>query len=224
MRDPSSPQHHEYLPTRRETGSDGIQAAVGARAERPSGDAPEEEAGLDVLLFTCAGVPCAVPLTALREVQPSLPRTVALPHSPPWMLGVFPHHTEMIGLADPSPLLLGRPADAEYVPHLAARGVRLTGTPMQNPPLLCMALLIGDGTRSLALAVNAIGAIVRARAEDLVSSVYLLEEVGIHIVARYVAGAFMPRGSSERYAALRIDLLLDDLLGALDDEEARLHE
>ena len=50
------------------------------------------------LLFTCADVACAAPLAHFREVLPTLPTTVALPFSPPWMLGFFALHTELIGL------------------------------------------------------------------------------------------------------------------------------
>src|SRR5579862_7237302 len=77
------------------------------QAEQTS-NAARTTVGVEHLLFVCANIPCAVPLTDLREALPTLPQTTPLPFSAPWLLGIFPLRTEVIGLADPIPLLLGR--------------------------------------------------------------------------------------------------------------------
>ncbi|MEO7003725.1 MAG: hypothetical protein ABI274_18235 [Ktedonobacterales bacterium] len=64
-----------------------------------------------LLLFTCGHIRCAAPLAELRKGPRLLPPLVPLPFSPPWLLGIFLHQSasEIIGLADPMPILTGDP-------------------------------------------------------------------------------------------------------------------
>ena len=118
------------------------------------------------LQFTCADVACAAPLTLFREVLPTLPTTVALPFSPPWVLGLFALHTELIGLVDPAPLLFESPGlqglsrarthnGQVIVP--GARKAPSESWRLAEPESGPTALIIGAADRMLALAVSGVG-------------------------------------------------------------------
>jgi chemotaxis signal transduction protein len=230
------------------------------------------------LLFVCAGVPCAAPLAELREALPTLPRTTPLPFSPPWLLGLFPLRTEIIGLVDPVPMLTGagagraatepRPdpwntargwaADAQSA--LAAVGAQaepwrwgaasgmgaalgvplgtdvfgISGprggaaggtlfTPGGVPAALTRAMLVGDGARSLALVVDALGAIARAQ-DDEIAHAPTSFPAPLPFAARYVAGVYTPVDDQRHFVVLQITTLLDDLLDALEQPEERRHD
>jgi len=263
------------------------------QAEQTS-NAARTTVGVEHLLFVCANIPCAVPLTDLREALPTLPQTTPLPFSAPWLLGIFPLRTEVIGLADPIPLLLGRvrpipgnaiewatwsanqpwalQADAalaavgalaepwRWGAWLHGEGVDVFGVSgprnhaeqssqfatlfASSAPTgaLARALLVGEGARSLALVVNALGAITRVQESELCDDLSVLPALPFQ--ARYVAGAYMPKPGStpgdtdetallgglpqspqtpqpeRRYLVLRLRALLDDMLTALEQEGA----
>lgn len=228
----------------------------------------QERAGTEHLLFVCAGVPCAAPLAELREALPTMPQTIPLPFSPPWLLGLFPLRTEIIGLVDPTPLLLGqlttrgsRPdlwnttrawaADAQTA--LAAVGAQAepwrwgaaTGlgasvsgglgadvfgvsgprggatatlfTPSGVPSALTRALLVGDGPRSLALVVDALGAIALVQDDEIVTAPASFP-TALPFGASYVAGVYTAV-SGRHFVVLRVGQLLDDLISALEQQE-----
>jgi len=239
----------------------------------------QERAGIEHLLFVCAGVPCAAPLAELREALPTMPRTTQLPFSPPWLLGLFPLRTEIIGLVDPTPLLTGagrtannaRPdpwnatrswaadaqsalaavgAQAEPWRWGAAAGVGATAggalgadvfgisgprggaqgtlfTPGGVPTALTRAILVGDGARSLALVVDALGAIARVQDGEIVgaaASGASSTPAPLPFDARYVAGVYTPVGGGRHFVVLQMTTLLDDLLDALEQPEEGRHD
>jgi chemotaxis signal transduction protein len=167
-----------------------------------AGAPPASTAGVEHLLFACADVPCALPLTALREVMRPAPATIPLPHSPPWMHGVFPWQSEIMALVDPAPMLLGRQ-------HLAAvdTPARLTGT----PPPTTMALVVGDGERALAWMVDTVGDIAAIEAQDVRAA----GGADLPPRERYVTGVYEQTHTGARYALLDAGRLLDDLLDAI---------
>jgi chemotaxis signal transduction protein len=180
--------------------------------------------GAEYLLFACADVPCAVPLTALREVRPSLPQVVPLPFSPDWLIGIFPLRTELLALVDPAPLLLGRSADhaaSWLMPQNARHSLyeRRVTAPLVNPLLPTTALLIGEGERVLAWAVTAVGDIVAVQDEQITPAdeANLGSIAGTPMLERYVTGVFTPPQSDQSYMILDARLVLDDLLAALEE-------
>lgn len=189
-------------------------------------------AGDPYLLFTCADVACAAPLTLFREVLPTLPTTVALPFSPSWVLGFFAFHTDLVGLVDPAPFLF---ADREImgisrsrtrngrviVPGLGAspnNGQR-KDAPESGPT----AVVVGEGERTLALAVSSVGDIAYVEQEDLETAPVLAVPTRLPL-ERFRAGSFTLQNGQSAYQVLKIDTLLDTLLDSLMSVEARSHE
>src|SRR5260370_6355396 len=118
--------------------------------------------GTEHLLFVCADIRCALPLMALREVLPSVPHVVPLPFSPDWMLGIFPLRSEMMGIADPAPLLFGHADDAVRAAHLSPPAPHgENGSPLRPGPPRTPVLVIGTEARALALAVCALRGLAR---------------------------------------------------------------
>ena len=190
----------------------------------------EPMAGEQLLLFVCAETPCAASLIELREVLPSLPPVVALPFSPPWLLGVFPLRTEMIGLVDPAVILTGRAdAHSKYVTASEAWGQSDAGAqqslaaslPSGGPvnSLMAKALLVGEGERSLAIAVNAVGDIALAQPEEVTEDVSTLPAPA-PFLHPYISGVYRPRGEDGQFLVLRLSRLLEDMLSALEHAEA----
>jgi chemotaxis signal transduction protein len=194
-----------------------------AEAERGAlpADAP---AGTGLLVFLCGSAPCAAALGLLREVLPMLPQFASLPASPPWMLGVFALRTEMLALVDPAPILLGMDPGDLYVPLLTTRHPYSDSAfpaPPTGPLGLTMAIVAGEGERALGLAVSAIGDLVRADDDELVTDATTLTRAASPIAERYIAGIYTPRGTTDHYAILHIERLVEDLLRALEPEEER---
>ncbi|HKV83029.1 MAG TPA: chemotaxis protein CheW [Ktedonobacterales bacterium] len=179
-----------------------------------------EQSGDEYLLFLCAGIPCAAPLRALREVLLSTPRPVFLPFSPRWMLGVFPLRMEMIGLVDPVPLLLGDlggetpfwPADtpAPSFPTVVSSqyGARTTPT-----------LIVGAPGQTLAWLVQAVGDIARVTEDELVTSPEQIAAARLPFVSRYVAGIYAPPQGGQQHVALDADALMADLVEGLREKD-----
>lgn len=193
-----------------------------------TGEAPfEEMVGTEYLLFTCGGVECCVPLAALREVLPALPQVVPLPASPDWMLGIFALRTEMIALIDPVPMLLGR-HDEHAHPHPAHPAVSQPAPAPhafpyeQSQPapdhLPAAALIVGTGERCLAWAIALVGDIVRLEDHEIVSSKGNVSASAGAVRERYSAGSYTRPQDGRCYTLLRTDLLLDDVLQALEEE------
>jgi chemotaxis signal transduction protein len=189
----------------------------------PTLDAPQ---GTDLLLFMCGSVACAALLSGLREVIPHLPACAMLPFSPPWLLGVFPLRSEMLGLVDPAPQLLGIASSESYVPVVAPRQ-RPSDALFPSPPTgqlgLSMTLVAGDGTHQLGLAVSAVGDAVLAVEEEIVVERDAPPREASPIHERYIAGIYTPRQTQDHYTILHIERLLDDLIHALDRSEEEGH-
>lgn len=171
------------------------------------------------LLFRCAGVDCAVPLVALREVLPRCPDALPLPHSPEWLLGVFALRAELVGLADPAPLLFGAAGD-----HA-------------GPQAHGAALLAGNDEHVLAWAVESIGATAPLTQEayeegggdrpavsvaemrsDIPGVPGMLDVQGPSVAALYSAGEIAASG--QRYAVIDVGALLADMLRELEERPA----
>ncbi len=183
--------------------------------------------GTQLLLFRCRGVPCALPLTSLREVLPEVPKPIFLPFTPDWMLGIFALRTELVGLVDPAPLLFGAGAAAAGIPWAggdgagAAPSASLIGVPGARPA--ATVLLVGTEERCLAWMVDAVGDIVHAR-DDQVLAPSDAGGATVPVAARYVAGVYRDGDAThEASAVLHAQTLLDDLLAALTEEGAVRH-
>jgi chemotaxis signal transduction protein len=163
-------------------------------------DPTEGRTGSEYLLFTCGHTPCAVPLTELREVLPSLPAAVPLPFSPPWLLGVFPLRTELVGLADPTPVLLG-----------ALRG------PEPGAPRPTTAIIVGDANNLLGLAVSSVGDIAVVEPDEIVHD-HSLD--GPQVALPYAAGHYLTPDGSRIYAVVHMPRLVADVLAALTEAAA----
>jgi chemotaxis signal transduction protein len=160
-----------------------------------------EEPGF--LLFRCAGVDCAVPLTNLREVLPQTPAVLPLPHSPKWLFGVFALRATLVGLADPSPLLVGVDPDGSATPHAAT-------------------LLAGTGDSVLAWSVESVGntapitPLLNEEA-DALANLDGARDVSAPVVARYAVGKIAPT-PDRRYTVIDAETLLADMLRALEEK------
>ncbi len=197
------------------------------------GDAPVvAPEGDPYLLFTCADVACAAPLTQFREVLPTLPTTVALPLSPPWMLGFFALHTELIGLVDPAPFLFAAPEMASLSRSRARNGRVIKpgatspsgeswrlAVPESGPT----ALIIGVGERMLALAVAGVSDLAYVQPGEIRSD--LIDATSARAPApRFQAGIYKEPTSKAALYVVKVDMLLDALLDALLSVEASAHE
>ena len=177
-------------------------ALDGATETDPAAELPAPpEPGF--LLFRCAGVDCAVPLVALREVLPRCPDALPLPRSPEWLLGVFALRAELVGLADPAPLLFGVASDPTPWPHGAA-------------------LLAGSGERVLAWAVESIGAtapLAQLIGDEIGAAPDTAVASGPTVAAPYAAGVITP-APGQRCAVIDVGALLADMLRALEERPA----
>lgn len=171
--------------------------------------------GQEYLLFTCGSVQCAAPLLTLREVLPKVPHFVRLPFSPSWMLGIFALRSELLGLIDPGPLLLGTLGNGQDSTQQSVNGK----WPEQEP---ATALVLGEGERSLALAVSGIGEIFTFDDETSAPSGQLTAgHATIRPVrAEYVQRVYQLADHAAPCVLLDTTRLLDDLLRAL---EGRTH-
>ena len=162
------------------------------------GEQPEQ--GPQYLLFRCGQTPCAVALTDLREVLPKLPAVVAMPHSPPWLLGLFPLRAELLGLVDPAPLLLSSSGQAAY-----------------EAGALSMALVAEHEGAALGLAVSAVGDIAHVPADELVP---IAPDAVAGVTPPYALGIYIsPRGGTP-YTVVDMRRLVADLLAALVEDAA----
>ncbi|MGH2517727.1 MAG: chemotaxis protein CheW [Ktedonobacterales bacterium] len=193
-----------------------------------TGELPTQlPAGTGYLLFVCAGRECAVPLSALREVLPAVPRTVYLPFSPEWMVGIFPLRNEMIGLVDPVPLLMRTDtptqASRESAPDLGSFGSPLLrSSDMVADGAPGTALVVGNEDRCLAWAVDSIGdiALVQdAELRDLDGNALR----GLPFARRYVTQLYSPHDAPGDTFVLNAEALLADLLDALAEEDEGHH-
>lgn len=185
-------------------------------------------AGMGYLLFVCAGRACAVRLSSLREVLPAMPRTVYLPFSPEWMLGVFPLRNEMVGLVDPVPLLCRHDTSPD-VSEVMTAPLTLDSSSRDRPGALsperapATALIVGSEDRCLAWAVESVGDIALVQDDELrTPGEPLLRD--LPFARRYVAGMYTPHANTAHTAhtdtahvvVLDAEALLADLLEALD--------
>lgn len=191
---------------------------IATTLEPGEGDAavPIEEPRL--LFFRCAGTDCAASLAALREVLPQCPAALPLPHSPPWFLGVFALRAELVGLADPAPLLFDFDSPTGHAPVAA-------------PPAHGVALLVGTGAQTLAWVVESIGAtapLALSTGDDEADGVSVVDMVGGNpnapestVAAAYARGTVMRAGGrGQRYVVIDVEALLADMLRALEERSA----
>lgn len=183
--------------------------------------APE---GREYLLCGCGDLVFTVPLAQLREVLPTLPEVVPLPFSTPWLFGIFALRTDMLGLVDPLPALTGHlsPGSAGTPGKASTATTQRDATPTSPAVRFTTALIVGEGERSIALAMSSIGEIILARDEEIVSEVDTQPQPGTSIDARYISGAYQPPDSTITCPILAVDRLLSDILARLEEEE-RLH-
>lgn len=188
--------------------------------------------GEPYLQFTCADTACAAPITYFREVLPTLPTTIALPFSPPWMLGLFALHTALIGLVDPAPLLFEAPelvglsrsrAHNGQVIVPGARKPTTTNWRLATPESGPTALIIGSGEHMLALAVSAVGSLIYAQPDEIRDNPLGGEPVRVP-AARFHAGTLARPDDQNALNIVKIDVLLAELLAALTSVEATPHE
>ena len=165
-----------------------------AQAEAAELEPPQ---GAHYLLFTCMTLACAVTLETLREVLPTVPATIPLPHTPSWMFGLFALRAELLGLVDPAPLLLGASA------------------PGSGDPPPTATILVGDGEHTLGWAVERVGAITLVRDDEILRDPPLTAS----IADRYYAGLYTPADGGQRHIILHARHLLDDLLLALEERD-----
>ncbi|HET9980047.1 MAG TPA: chemotaxis protein CheW [Ktedonobacterales bacterium] len=203
--------------------------AIGQREPAPDDLAQE---GDPYLQFTCADTACAAPITHFREVLPTLPTTIALPFSPPWTLGLFALHAELIGLVDPAPLLFETPelvglsrsrAHNGQVIVPGARKPTHTNWRLTTPESGPTALIIGSGEQMLALAVSAVGDIVYAQPDEIRDD----PVIGVPArmpAPRFRAGTLARHDGQSALNIVKIDVLLAELLAALTSVEATPHE
>jgi chemotaxis signal transduction protein len=162
------------------------------------------------LLFECGGIDCAVPLAELREVRNAIPRTIPLPGSPDWMLGIFPVRSEMLALVDPIPALFGELEQAS-----PARTAQLPAPDLEHASVL----IIGTGERSLALVIDRYSGTPTIPSQELDPSAQTLASTGLPIAAHYVIGIFRPADAGRTYMVLHADHLLSDLIAALEEAD-----
>lgn len=184
-----------------------------------TGELPHQiPAGTGFLMFVCGGRDCAVALSSLREVLPAVPRTVYLPFSPEWMVGIFPLRNEMLGLVDPVPLLTRNlhTADSEN----ANAPVPIGSISPDRAP--ATALIVGSEDRCLAWAVDSVGDIALAKDDEL----HELDELTLSDLPfrrHYVMKLYTPGGSTTSAFVIHAEALLTDLLEALELEEKGLY-
>lgn len=176
--------------------------------------------GDEHLLFLCAGVPCAAPLQALREVMLSTPRPVFLPFSPSWMLGVCPLRMELVGLVDPVPMLLGARGDGTpFWPVEGATPVMYTGLNAREAGDTVPALVVSGPDCSLGWVVQAVGDIARIPPEDILTAPEQVADARLPFVARYVRGIYAPPDTDQRHVVLNVQRLLADLVDAMREKD-----
>ena len=192
-----------------------------------TGETPFEElSGTEYLLFTCGGVECGVPLATLREVLPALPQITPLPASPEWMMGIFALRTELIALVDPASLLLESVEEQEPHLHHAAtyQPTSVLPTPSRghsqptSDDIPRAALIVGTGERCLAWAVALIGDILRLDDHEIAPHTRVATAGAREVRQRYVAGEYVMPQNGRRYTLLQTELVLDDVLHALEEE------
>jgi chemotaxis signal transduction protein len=202
-----------------------------APATEPATDDPAPD-GDPYLQFICADIACAAPITHFREVLPTLPTTIALPFSPPWMLGLFALHTELIGLVDPAPLLFEAPeliglsrsrAHNGQVIVPGARKPATTNWRLATPESGPTALIIGSSEQMLALAVSAVGDLVYVRSDEVRDEPAVGASARIP-AARFRAGTLARGDDQSALNIVKIDALLAELLDGLTSVEATPHE
>ena len=187
-----------------------------AGAPAVSGNEPVDEH----LLFLCAGVPCAAPLQALREVILSTPRPVFLPFSPPWLLGVCPLRMELVGLVDPVPMLLGARGDGTpFWPVEGSPPVMHTGVSARDAGGMAPALVVSGPECSLGWVVQAVGDIARIPPEDIVTAPEQIADARLPFVARFVRGIYAPPETNQRHVVLNVQRLQAELVDAMRERD-----
>jgi chemotaxis signal transduction protein len=171
------------------------QGDLGAQPQAPTQDDATEEH----LLFWLGASPYLVRLAELREVLPTVPPHVALPFSPAWLRGLFPLHTDLVALVDPSPILFD---NAEAGQGDASR-----------------ALVIGEDEHVLALLVREVGEICALRPEEL-HAPDLTTASGHPPLPQYIVGAYQIEALGRAAWALHIPRITEDLFSALEERPA----
>ena len=181
------------------------------------GEAREDPASEEYLLFWLGDAPYLVRLVDLREALPSVPRHVALPFSPRWLWGIFPLRTDLVALVDARPTLFHGPE--------AARDTNSTTMPDTtladrfNRSEAPRALVVGEGEHLLALLADRIGDICQPDPSGQRPSETLALSDAMP-QPQYVEGVYTLPGIERGVVALRIAPLVDDIFSALEERTA----
>lgn len=171
---------------------------VGLGAGVRAGGGETDARAKEYLFFTCCQIPCAVELHELREVVRTVPESVPLPFSPPWLLGVFSLRTEILGLVDPAPMLLG---SGWVAGHTAT-----------HPP--AATLIAGGETPLLGLAVESVGEIVQIAPHEIVP---LVAPDQVSAAPSYVRGRYHPTGAPYPRAVVDLAPFVAAVVRTLDE-------
>lgn len=161
--------------------------------------------GREYLVFTIAGIYCAVPLTELQEVRLSFPPITPLPGSPPWLLGVFGAHNEPVGLVDL----------ALYMDHEETKRTSLLAASAE-----AAVLLTSTEHGSLGLLVEQVGNIVWIGDEDHrepLAPALIPETLARYVLACLVVTPEQQMPPLPTLLLLDFPQLVDDLLNPAND-------
>ena len=189
-----------------------VQGNVSAQTLRAAQMSPLSQVPLGVphLRFSLANCTCLLPLDRLAGVLAAQYRLVHLPHSPEWVLGIFPHRTTLVALVDPLPVLAG---STEGPPSSLASVPR----PL---PVTAPVVILGGGERMLAWRVTEIADISYIREGDARPPVASGLPPSPRIAMRYIAGILATEPETPADLVLNVDQALDDMLAAMEEEDA----
>ena len=207
----------QMLSSARANTADALGALIGSNV-----DGQPVMTGDEYLVFTCAHLTCAVPLSDLIEVLRPVPATVALPRSPDWMAGIFPHRSRFIALVDPMPLLTMPDTErsSETPTSISEDGLPQTSHVQRpvGPSLSAGALLIGIGEQSVAWVVNSVGDIIRLTPE----AVHAFADESHQILnPRYAVGEFTLDDAHLSCVVLQSQVLLEDQLAQISESSTQ---
>lgn len=191
-----------------------------------AGSAPRAEAADlapdEYLPFVIGGVACVAPFHALTEVLPGVPPTATLPASPPWLLGVFAHRLHMYGLADPLPMLCGRPdAPARAFQRQRLTPRRLSGLTRDAADRQeACSVIVGTGDHRLALVLDALRPTFTLGEQGITPRADLRTLTDLPFQPRYIGGLASRPGEHNSLLVLEVDTLLRDLLTAIQVEQS----
>lgn len=167
------------------------------------------------LLFWLDAEPYLVRLVDLKVVLSQLPQVAQLPHSPPWLWGIFPLETALAALVDLRAMLREGPGAVGETKAAAISGATAPSSLLKDDR---MALVTGDDELTLALIVDRLGDVYP---DDAITP--LPEEFGGvpgDAPTRHYSGTrFAVGGVSAPVPELRLGALLTDVLSAIEERD-----